>query len=33
MTIPPALVDVLSIGVLGAPTVEIVMINVYNMNF
>lgn len=33
MTSPPAPVDVLSIGVPGAPTVEIVTINVYNMNF
>lgn len=33
MTSPPALVHVLSIGFPGAPTVEIVMINVYNMNF
>lgn len=29
----PAPVDVLSIGVPGAPIVEIVMINVYHINF
>lgn len=33
MTSPPALVDVPSIGVSGAPTVEIAISNVYNMNF
>lgn len=33
MTTTPTLVDVLGIGVLSATTVDIVMINMYNMNF